>query len=424
MWGLIRRICITSRNCPAERGGKKLELKFRPPAGSIDGSYFHIDQYPKNRERMRNFELEQYLSKWEFTARYHLTASDIESMPLSELLGMASDADRGAFEQQWLGYTETWGHPELREEIARTYETVEARHVLCFAGAEEGIYTAMRVMLDQDDHAIVVVPNYQAAETVPLEICAVSGVPLDENDNWSLDVDRIRAEIRPNTKLVSINFPNNPTGAVLDRDRFDALVELCREKGLYLFSDEVYRLVERDPSIRLPQAADVYEKALSLNVISKAYGLPGLRVGWIACKDERLQARLEAYKHYLSICNAAPSERLTIIALRARERILERNRSLVNRNAAQLDTFFAEFPDRFEWRGAAGGCVGFPRYTGGEDTNRFCEKLVEEAGVLLLPPRIYKSELLDTPGDRFRIGFGRSNIEAGLEAFRQYLHER
>lgn len=370
---------------------------------------------------MRDFALEQYLSKWEFSARYHLTASDIESMPLSELLEMASDADRKAFNNQWLGYTETYGHPELREEIARTYETVDPAHVLCFAGAEEGVYIAMRVLLEKDDHAIVVVPNYQAAETVPLDICDVTGVPLDEQDNWSLDIDRIRREIRPNTRLISINFPNNPTGAVLDRDRFDALISLCSEYGIYLFSDEVYRLVERDPSIRLPQAADVYEKALSLNVISKAYGLPGLRIGWIVCRDERLLARMEAYKHYLSICNAAPSERLTIIALRAGQQILERNRALVNHNGDQLDRFFSEFTDDFQWYRPDGGCVAFPRYTGRGDTNQFCENLVEETGILLLPPKIYASELIETPVDRFRIGFGRGNIEAGLNVFREYL---
>ncbi|RZW12693.1 MAG: aminotransferase class I/II-fold pyridoxal phosphate-dependent enzyme, partial [Desulfobulbaceae bacterium] len=263
---------------------------------------------------MRDFELERYFSNWEFTAKYNLTASDIESMSISELLELASDKDRQEFNGQWLGYTETFGHPELLEEIAGTYDTINPDEVLCFAGAEEGLYTAMRVLLDQDDHVIVAVPNYQAAETVPSTICSVSGVPLDENDNWSLDIDRVKREIRSHTKLVSINFPNNPTGAVLDHDRFDALIDLCREHGLYLFSDEVYRLVEGDPSTRLPQAVDLYEKALSLNVMSKAYGLPGLRIGWIASKDKLLLTKMESYKHYLTICNSAPSERLAIIA--------------------------------------------------------------------------------------------------------------
>lgn len=370
---------------------------------------------------MRDFELERYFSKWEFRAKYHMTASDIESMSLSELLAMASEEDSDAFNRQWLGYTETFGHPELLDEIARTYETADPSQVLCFAGAEEGIYTAMRVVLEKDDHAIVVVPNYQAAETIPADICSVSGVPLDEDDNWSLDIDRVKREIRPNTKLVSINFPNNPTGSILDKDRFMALVALCREHGIYLFSDEVYRLVERDPSLRLPQAADVYEKALSLNVMSKAYGLPGLRIGWIASKDIRILSKMERYKHYLTICNAAPSERLAIIALKARGKILERNRNLLLRNVEKLDGFFGEFSELFEWRRPDGGCVAFPKYLGGENVDQFCQELVEKAGVLLLPPKIFYSELLATPQDRFRIGFGRKNIEIGLAAFSDHL---
>ena len=370
---------------------------------------------------MRDFELERYFSTWEFRARYHLTASDIESMTISELLALASDEDRDAFTSQWLGYTETFGHPELLEEIAGTYDTIDPGEVLCFAGAEEGIYTAMRVILDKDDHVIVAVPNYQAAETIPLEICSVSGVPLEEHANWSLDVGRVKKAITPRTKLVSINFPNNPTGAVLDQQSFADLVALCRQYGLYLFSDEVYRLVEREPAARLPQAADVYEKALSLNVMSKAYGLPGLRIGWIASKDKVLLSRMERYKHYLTICNAAPSERLAIIALRAREKILERNRSLLTYNLEKLEIFFGEFPTLFDWYRPDGGCVAFPKYLGSGTTNQFCEDVVDKAGVLLLPPRIFKSELLTTPHDRFRIGFGRRNLVEGLDVWRAYL---
>lgn len=370
---------------------------------------------------MRDFALERYFSKWEFTARYHMTASDIQSMSVPALLELASDADREAYDNQWLGYTESWGHPELRREIAKTYDTAEPEDILCFAGAEEGVYIAMRVLLGKHDHAVVVVPNYQAAETVPLDICEVTGVPLDEADNWSLDIDRVKNAVRPNTKLISVNFPNNPTGAVMDQGRFQALVDLCRERGIYLFNDEVYRLVERDEAIRLPQAADAYEKGLSLNVMSKAYGFPGLRIGWIMTRDREVLARMECYKHYLSICNAGPSERLAIIALKAKEEILSRNRSLVNGNAEKLTVFFNEFQDLFQWVRPDGGCVGFPRYTGPKDTNQFCEDLVNDTGILLLPPKIYQSELLDTPKDRFRIGFGRAGIEKGLSVFKTYL---
>lgn len=368
-----------------------------------------------------DFKLETYFSKWEFTARYHMTASDAESMRLDELLAMGTDTQREAFSRQWLGYTETFGAPALRAAIAATYDGTQAAGIVCFAGAEEGLYIAMHVLLEKDDHAIVVTPNYQSAETVPLSICAVSGVPLDPDDNWSLDLDRVRAAIRPNTKLISINFPHNPTGKILERDRFDALVELCRAHGIWLFSDEVYRGLGTGRVPQLPAAAGVYERGLSLGVLSKAYGLPGLRIGWIACRDRAVLSKMERMKHYLSICNAAPSEALAIIALENSGRILDRNNRLIAANLAGLEAFFADFPDLFDWYRPDGGCIGYPRYKGRDGVENFARDLVETAGVLLLPAGNYRSDLTPVPLDRFRIGFGRANIGEGIAAMRSFL---
>lgn len=274
-----------------------------------------------------DFRLEALFSAWEFAARYNLAASDAESITLAELLGLARPEDIEAFEHLWLGYTRTYGASDLRETIASTYEHRTGDDVLCFAGAGEGIYAAMRVLLGKEDHAVVITPNYQSAETVPLSLCAVSGVPLDPNDGWSLDLDRVAAAIRPETRVVSINFPHNPTGKILELDRFAALVELCRKRGIWLFSDETYRLLGPEGVEHLPQVADVYERGLSLGVMSKAYGLAGLRIGWIACSDRNMLLRMERMKHYLSICNSGPSERLALIALRARERLLAQLRA-------------------------------------------------------------------------------------------------
>ncbi len=373
--------------------------------------------------RLPDFKLETWFSKWEFTARHHMTASDAKSMTLAELLALASPQDREAFEGTWLGYTQTWGAPDLREMIASTYQTIKSDHVLCFAGAEEGLYAAMHALLESDDHAIVITPNYQSAESVPLSLCAVTGVPLDPTERWALDLDRLRDAIRPNTRLLSINFPHNPTGKILEQQKFAQLVDICRERSIWLFSDEVYRLIERDPALRLPCAADVYERALSLNVLSKAYGLPGLRIGWIACQDTAVLQRMERFKHYLSICNSAPSEGLAVIALKASERILGRNRALAAHNLDVLDGFFAEFPALFEWTRPDGGFVGYPRYRGVEGVEKFATRLVEEAGVLLLPASIYHSALGPTPTDHFRIGYGRANLQIGLTALRSHIQQ-
>lgn len=370
-----------------------------------------------------DFRLETYFSRWEFAARYHLTASDAQSMRVDELLALAEPADRDAFQSLHLGYTQTYGSPELRAAIATTYDIRTADDVLCFAGAEEGIYIAMRVLLGADDHAIVVTPNYQSAETVPLSICDVTGVALDPDDHWSLDIDHVAAAIRPNTRVISINFPHNPTGKILERDRYDALVALCRHHGIWLFSDEVYRPLGPPGTEHLPQAADVYERGISLGVMSKAYGLPGLRIGWIACADRTLLQKMERYKHYLSICNSAPSEQLALIAVKARATILERNRTIVGDNLAVLDAFFAEWPGLFDWYRPDGGCVAYPRYLGDGGVEAFASDLVERAGVLLLPAEHYRSELTPTPTDRFRIGFGRADCAEAVAALDQYLRQ-
>jgi aspartate/methionine/tyrosine aminotransferase len=269
--------------------------------------------------------------------------------------------------------------------------------------------------------AVVLTPNYQPAATIPLSVCEVTGVALQPGDGWALDVDAIAAALRPNTRLVSVNFPNNPTGALPSPEAWSRLVQLCDERGIMLFSDEVYRGLEADP---LPQATDLSGTAISLNVMSKAYGLPGLRIGWIACRDRTVLARLERAKHYTTICNAGPSEVLALIALRARDRILERNRGIVTANLPVFEEFFASYPELFEFTAPDGGCVCYPRYLGADGVEAMCTQLVEEAGVLLLPASIYASELTPTPTDRFRVGVGRSGPEAALAVWSDWLDKR
>jgi aspartate/methionine/tyrosine aminotransferase len=369
------------------------------------------------------FRLETYFARWEFRARYHLTASDSQTLAVSELLGLADDDGRERWESLALGYTETRGLPALRAEIAATYEYAEADDVLCFAGAEEAIYLAMRTLLEQSEHVVVLAPNYQAAETIPLSVCEVTGVALRAEDDWALDVDAVERALRPNTRMVSVNFPNNPTGAVPDQSTWQRLVELCEERGITLFSDEVYRGLELDRP-PLPQATDLSGTALSVNVMSKAYGLPGLRIGWIACRDRAVLDRLERAKHYTTICNSAPSEVLALIGLRARDQLLDRNRRIITENLPVFTDFFARYPELFEFTPPAGGCVCFPRYLGPDGVETMCADLVEEAGVLLLPSSIYSSALTEIPTDRFRIGVGRSNPSEALAAWAEWLDKR
>ena len=368
-----------------------------------------------------DFRLETHFSKWEFKARYHMTASDAESMSLQELLSYASPEERAEFDDMWLGYTETFGAPDVREEIANTFKHCGSDEILCFAGASEGIFAANSVILNKDSHAIVVTPNYQSHESLPLSICSTSGVPLDPTDNWSLDIDRVASAIKSNTRLITINFPHNPTGTILSPDRYEALISLCRKHGIYILHDEIFNGLGETGTKHLPLIADVYERGLSLNVMSKAYGLPGLRVGWIGCRDKEILSKMERLKHYLSICNSGPSERLTKIALRHRDKLLARTCAIVDENLPRWDAFFSRHPDLFDWQRPDGSCMAFPRYKGAEGVESFTQQLVEQSGVLLLPGSIYQSALGDTPDNHFRLGFGRKNLDAGLEALERHI---
>jgi aspartate/methionine/tyrosine aminotransferase len=379
--------------------------------------------------KLPDFRLEVFFSRWEFDVRFNLSASAAQCWRLDELLALASDEDRERFARLPLNYIPPPGTPELREQIAATYEAIAPDQVLSFCGAEEGLFCAMHALLQAGDHAVVTTPNFQSTEELPLQICGqVSAWPLRAENNWEPDLDELRAALRPNTRLLAVNFPNNPTGKVPARATWQALIALAREKGLWLLSDEVFRGLEAGEP--LPQAADLYERALSLNVTSKAYGLAGLRLGWIACQDREVIHKLERVKHYLTICTPAPSDALACIALKARERLLGRNRSIVQSNRTLLLQFFARHADRFAWSPGEGGCIGFPRYLGGEGAETWCQTMVEKHGLLLLPGSLFRSRLGESDsdsdshnvqGNHFRIGFGQSDFPQALRELENVL---
>ena len=350
-----------------------------------------------------------------------MTASDAESISLCELLAMATPEEYEQFNALRLGYTETFGAPDLRDTIASMYRNREANEILCFAGASEGLFAANTVLLDRNSHAIVVTPNYQSHEALPAAICEATGIPLDPSDEWSLDIDRVASAIRPNTRLVTINFPHNPTGAILPLARYHALIELCRKHGIYILHDEIFHGLGPTGTRHLPYIADLYERGLSLNVMSKSFGLSGLRIGWIACADAEVVSDMEKMKHYLSICNSGPSERLAKIALNNRDKLLARNCAIIDENLPKCDAFFGRHQELFDWYRPNGSCTAFPRYKGPDGVEAFTRAMVEESGVLLLPSTIYRSELRETPTDRFRIGFGRKNLDEGLAVMEEHI---
>jgi aspartate/methionine/tyrosine aminotransferase len=212
-----------------------------------------------------------------------------------------------------------------------------------------------------------------------------------------------------------VNSPHNPTGSQMPRAAFERLVEIARERSIILFSDEVYRGLEHDPADRLPPASDLYERAISLNSVSKAYGLPGLRIGWLASRDPALIDRVRELKLYTTICSSAPSELLVALALRHGDALVERSRRLVVSNLPLLDAFLDRRHDLFDWVRPKAGPIGFPRVAGAFDVQAWCEETAMNAGVLLLPGAVYEEPR------HVRFGFGRASLPQALERLDAHL---
>jgi aspartate/methionine/tyrosine aminotransferase len=371
--------------------------------------------------RIDDFALERYFARWEFAVEHLLCASDVQGYPMTELLALADDETRGLWDGLTLGYTESTGHPLLRREIAALYETIEPDEVLVFSGAEEAIFCLLNVVLGPGDHAIVTWPGYQSLHEVGRAAGAdVSLHELYESDDWSLDVERLVAAIRPNTRLVIVNAPHNPTGMLPSHEAWRVLTDACAAAGVHLLADEVYRLLEFEADDRLRPGADASPRGISLGVMSKSFAMAGLRIGWLATHDRTLLERVAAFKDYTTICPPAPSEILSIVGLRARDTVLARSRAIVATNLPLLDTFFDDHAGSFRWVRPRAGSVGFPRLMlAGTTADDFATDLVEAEGILLLPGSRFGHD-----GNHVRIGFGRTDLPVALDRLGRYLDRR
>jgi len=365
--------------------------------------------------QIRPFAIERFYERWEFRAELMLSSSDCETTTLASLLALEPDAGERLLDLR-LGYTEVPGSQELRTAIAATYDRTEPADVLGLAAAEEGIFLAYHALLGPGDHVVVESPSYGSAVEVARSTGAdVSLWQRHYGDGWAHDLGQLERLLAPRTRMIYINSPHNPTGTQMSEAVFARVLELAAEREAVLLSDEVYRGLEHDPAERLPAACDVYERGLSLGTVSKAHGLPGLRLGWLACRDADVIDRIKQLKLYTTICSSAPSELLVALALRHAGELIERSRRLVGANLPLLEAFIERRCDLFEWVRPSAGPIGFPRVAGIGDVSAWCEQIATDAGVLLLPGAVYEQP------DHVRVGFGRASLPQALERLDEHL---
>jgi aspartate/methionine/tyrosine aminotransferase len=364
---------------------------------------------------IKPFRIEQYFGKYEFTAKYLLSSSDAESRTIQELLDL-EPVSHERFLKQRCGYTESPGAPVLREVISGMYQGIGPDDLLVTAATEEGIFVLYHALLSPGDHVIVETPCYESA----LEVARSTGAQVSEwrrcyENGWAHDLAALERLIQPNTKIIYVNTPHNPTGLLMSAGVFQQVMKLAASRGIIVFCDEVYRELEHDPASRLPAACEIYDRAVSLGSMSKTYGLPGLRLGWLVSKDAEILQRCLEFKYYTTICSSAPSEFLSALALRHREVLVQRNREIVLRNLPLLDSFLRRHSILFEWVKPNASPIGFVRFKRQGDVLSFCEDVVKNAGVLLLPGTVY-----DQP-HHIRFGYGRKNMPEALAQFSAYL---
>ena len=359
--------------------------------------------------------------------KYRFYASSSEPLRLKDLLVMAArNNDQGlieAYHDHSLGYADSGGSLDLRQEIARLYEdNISADNIVVFPGAQTGMTLSAQALLHKGDHAIVITPSYQSLEdSAKLAGCEISRVSLSPENNWQLEIAAVEAAIQDNTKYIALNDPHNPSGALLDYDIKLALISLAEKYDLIIFSDEVYRLLEFDPSERSPSMAELSVRAIALSTMSKPWGAGGTGIGWVVCQDKAVCSKLLQAQHIYAVCFSRAGEIQAMMALRSSAEIIGNNLRIIAENLALLDQYFDANNDLFDWVPPRAGGTGFVRFKGPITANQFAEKLLQQE-ILVFPPAIFDCDKgLD---QYFRIGFSRTTMPAALEAFKQYVDKQ
>ncbi len=375
--------------------------------------------------QLEPFKLERFFAKYEFNVEYQMSASDCEPVHVEKLLNLedqrrgpaASDSAAQQLKQLHLGYTESAGDPQLRESISRLYSGIPSDGILV-AAPEELIFLLLQAQLSKDDHVIVTTPAYQSLSEIPRSLgCKVTKWAVELKDGrWQLDFDFLKQNLDADTKMVLINVPHNPTGLAFTQAEKEELVQLLRRNGTVLLADEMYWQLEYGPEADTRPFCDLYEQAVSLSGLSKSYGLPGLRIGWLATQSPELLQSAAELKDYTTICNSAPSEFLALLAVHNSEQLVSRCRNIIATNLKLIEQLSRRYPDKLELLPGGGGSILFPRFIDGRSAEQACRQLIEQQNLLILP-----GPLFEMPEQFFRVGLGRESLPIALAKFEEIL---
>ena len=363
---------------------------------------------------IKPFAVEEWMNTYETGARYNIAETCVDSVSLDELFGLTGE-DKERFLSDFcarrLTYGDIMGSNELKCGIAKLYRTISSDEIIPTHGAAGANHHVFCSLISAGDHVISIMPTYQQLYSIPESIGAdVDIMHLEQENGYLPDLDELRSLVRKDTKLICINNPNNPTGALMSKEMLSAIVDIARSVGAYILSDEVYRHLTQE-DIWCESIADLYEKGISVGSMSKVFSLAGLRMGWIATHDKEALSAFISHRDYDLISCAMFDDAVSSLALRHHEKLLSRNRGIVRGNLQILDDWI-NASSHFYYTKPQAGTTALVYYDFDIPSYDFCRKLYEETGAFV------------TPGDCFeephsmRIGYGCDTVtlQKGLEA--------
>ncbi len=354
------------------------------------------------------FELERWQSTWEHRVRYNLSESGVHALSMDEVLRLAGETAEELLQAR-LGYGQSDGTLGLRTAIAAIYDDADPENVTVTIGSAEANFVACWTLLQPGDRVAVLTPTYMQIPGLVRNFGAtVTEFRLRPDHDWSLDPVDVERAITPGTKLVVVTNPNNPTGQLLSNEARRSIVDRSRSVGAWLLVDEVYQGAELSGRIT-PSFWGSHDRTIVVSGLSKAYGLPGLRIGWLVSSPECKDALLR--RHDYTVIGAGPaSDRLATLALRSRAAILERTRTILNANYPILASWLGDFGELFDWRKPACGAITLLRYNHPMTALELVERIRAEYDILLVP-----GDHFGLPG-HLRLGFGgdRTELAAAL----------
>jgi aspartate/methionine/tyrosine aminotransferase len=348
--------------------------------------------------KIESFKMERMQSTWENVVDYNLSESGVHALNLQELV---NDNELQEILRLGLGYTQTNGTPPLRENISRLYPGAGLEQILVTAGSSEANFLLMWKILEPGQEVIFELPNYMQMYGLQR---AFGAKPkyfwLREENNWAPDLDELSRLVTDRTRMIVLTNPNNPTGAILSEKEMTAIVNLADKVGAWILADEVYQGAEREGRTTASFWGR-YDKTIVVNGLSKAYGLPGLRIGWIIGPRDFVQSTWP-YHDYTTISPSALSDRLATIALVPgnREKILNRTRGILRNNFPLLDTWLKGHGPLFEYTPPQAGAICFAGYNLKINSTKLVERLIQDKSVLLVPGDHFEMD------GHLRFGFG------------------